>query len=256
MAACTRPGSLHVRKTTHQRQPFQEIPGAAFFLGKLNKDHNRDQIYNALRDLTRVHGFYIRKLDMPYGNKLTKQGNQGYGFVHCRSREEAQRLISMEQITLLDTVCEVKPYGSRGEHSTTSSGYVTPLESPRKESDLRAILQQKYAINHSQMEYCGYGNAGPGSSKEDIYDSDATPVKEENGFDSALQNCTDNVYRTEVVNNFVAKKMFDCMTTEADGGLKFLMNYFKIYEKLMKEFQVMPANEILKLANEHAVVLV
>jgi len=254
MAAYTRPRSLHVRNN-HQKPPFQEIPGAAFFLGKLNKEHNRDQIYNALRELTRSHRFYIRKLDMPYGNKLTKQGNQGYGFVHCRSREEAQRLISMEQITLLDTVCEIKPYGSRGEHSTASSGYVTPLESPRKESDLRSMLQQKYLVNQGDMEQQAYGNANQGMSiREDNYDSDKTPVKEEPGLAAALAGCTVDDYHTDVVNQFVARKMYDSMAK--GNGLEFLMTYFEIYEKLMKEFTVMPTDELEKLAKEHAIVLV
>jgi hypothetical protein len=158
---------------------FEEIPGAAFFIGKLNKNHNRDQIYNALRILATKYRFYIRRLDMPYGNKQTKYGNPGYCFVHCKSKQEADRVVALKYIHLLNQRCEVKAYGGRdfvneteeslsagadfvnqyggGKLASVSecsqissqmeSGYATPIAQPEQKSveeDLMKVLRQKY----------------------------------------------------------------------------------------------------------------
>lgn len=118
-------------KPNPPKEPFQEIPGAAFFLGKLNKNHDREHIYNELKKLTRVYQFYIRKLDMPYADKTRRAGNLGYAFVHTRSAAEARRIVSMKTLKLGHQVCEVKVYGGRNdqEQSSTSeafSGRTTP----------------------------------------------------------------------------------------------------------------------------------
>jgi len=157
---------LHSRRNNYQshhrgsykpqapKEPFQEIPGAAFFLGKLNKNHDREHIYNELKKLTRTYSFYIRKLDMPYADKTRRAGNMGYAFVHTRSAAEAKRIVSMKTLKLGHQVCEVKVYGGRTaeEGSTSTSeafsgrtspemseqggGFVNPLkleaESPEK----------------------------------------------------------------------------------------------------------------------------
>jgi len=112
-------------KPSYSRAPFQEIEGAAFFIGKLNKNHDREVVYNALRRLTKELDFYIRKLDMPYACNKTRRGNCGYAFVHCNSKDEAQRIIAMRTIHLGKQVCEVKAYAGRGGSNATS-GYNTP----------------------------------------------------------------------------------------------------------------------------------
>jgi len=107
-----------------RKSDFVEDLEAAFFLGKLNKHHDREQVYTQLRKLTRSLDFYICKFDMPngidkYGNK---SGNKGFAFVHTKTKEQAQRIISMKYIRLGNQECEVKPYGGR----TLESGRGTP----------------------------------------------------------------------------------------------------------------------------------
>jgi len=118
-------------KPSQPKEPFEEIQGAAFFLGKLNKNHDREHIYNELKKLTRVHNFYIRKLDMPYADKARRAGNMGYAFVHTKSAEQAKRIVAMKTLKLGHQVCEVKVYGGRNEEQNSStseafSGRTTP----------------------------------------------------------------------------------------------------------------------------------
>merc|ERR1712168_1137768 len=114
------------------RSQFSEIEGGAFFVGKLNKYKDRDEIYSGLRNLADRYGFYIRKLDMPFADPIAKRGNKGFCFVHCRSRQEAQRMIALRDVTLGDQTVEIKPYSARPEASGLmsghSSGYETPLQ--------------------------------------------------------------------------------------------------------------------------------
>lgn len=123
-------------KPQQPKAPFEEIPGAAFFLGKLNKNHDREHIYNELKKLTRVFNFYIRKLDMPYADKARRAGNLGYAFVHTRSAQEADRIVAMKTLKLGHQVCEVKVYGGRNEESTSEafSGRTTPEKWAEKET--------------------------------------------------------------------------------------------------------------------------
>lgn len=107
-----------------RKTDFVEDLEAAFFLGKLNKHHDREQVYSQLKRLTKSLDFYICKFDMPngkdkYGNK---GGNKGFAFVHTKTREQAQRIISMKFIRLGNQECEVKPYGGR----TLESGRGSP----------------------------------------------------------------------------------------------------------------------------------
>jgi len=168
-----------------------ELPECAFFVGKLNKSFNREPIYQALKSLGQKRGteFYIRRLDMPYKDKARQLGNHGFCFVHVNTREEAQRIIRLGHITLLDQSCEVKSYqgrdgprGSSRTHSVSSTGiefmrkYGDELETvshfsfdsgcytpqarpgsrqsigapePVPDDDLRKILGRKYADKHA-----------------------------------------------------------------------------------------------------------
>merc|ERR1711970_576830 len=113
-----------------RRDDFQEKPGAAFFLGKLDKTQNRDEVYTGVRRLGKKYGFYVRKLDMPYGDSKNRQGNRGYCFVHCNSKEEADKIVELKEVHIGRQLCEVKAYGGRdipsGAVSDATSGYNTP----------------------------------------------------------------------------------------------------------------------------------
>jgi hypothetical protein len=106
-----RNNNFHQR--SHRSQPFTEDKNAAFFLGKLNKHHDREQIYNQLLRLTKQMDFYICKFDMPYGPN--GRGNQGFAFVHCKTRGQARKIIAKGHIRLGNQDCEVKSYGGRND---------------------------------------------------------------------------------------------------------------------------------------------
>jgi len=108
---------------TPPKPKFIEIKSAAFFIGKLNKHHDREKVYCQLKRLTRTHKFYIAKFDMPNG--ADGRGNKGFAFVHTKSTEEAQRIIAMGHLKLGNQMCEVKPYGGRTD-TEESSGRETP----------------------------------------------------------------------------------------------------------------------------------
>jgi hypothetical protein len=108
-----------------QRKQFIEDRDAAFFLGKLNKHHNRETLYNQLKRLTKELNFYIVKFDMPNG--LNGRGNQGFAFVHTKSKEQARRIIALKHLRLGNQECEVKGYDGRTDvESTDVSGRETP----------------------------------------------------------------------------------------------------------------------------------
>ena len=57
-----RPARYHNRpnfRSNNRKSNFVEDKEAAFFLGKLNKHHDREQVYNQLKKLTREFDFYI-----------------------------------------------------------------------------------------------------------------------------------------------------------------------------------------------------
>merc|ERR1711941_85279 len=132
--------------------PFQEIAGAAFFLGKLNKNHNREHIYNELKKLTRVHNFYIRKLDMPYADKARRAGNLGYAFVHTKSAEQAKRIVAMRTLKLGHQVCEVKVYGGRGESNLEQSSSTSEAFSGRTTPEMAADMGFVNPLKEEQPE--------------------------------------------------------------------------------------------------------
>jgi len=136
-------------KPCQPKEPFEEIQGAAFFLGKLNKNHDREHIYNELKKLTRVHNFYIRKLDMPYADKARRAGNMGYAFVHTKSAEQAKRIVAMKTLKLGHQVCEVKVYGGRNEeqNSSTSEAF-----SGRTTPEMESVDESKGFVNPLKIE--------------------------------------------------------------------------------------------------------
>jgi hypothetical protein len=139
----------------HQSKPdrsFEESSDSAFFLGKLNKHLDRETIYRALTAEARRMNFYVRKLDMPYGDSRYKTGNKGYAFVHTRTREEATRMIKKGQIRLNNQFCEIKAYGGRMDtDSGTStnlgggldSGVNTGWNTPRNSSWSKQVSQEE-----------------------------------------------------------------------------------------------------------------
>jgi len=115
----------YYKQQTQRKPEFIEDREAAFFLGKLNKHHDREQVYNQLKRLTKIHNFYIKRFDMPNGPN--GRGNKGFAFVHCRNREQARQIISMKFLRLGNQDCEVKPYGGRTSSETNcSDGRGTP----------------------------------------------------------------------------------------------------------------------------------
>merc|ERR1711936_361710 len=152
---------------------FEESSDSAFFLGKLNKHLDRETIYRALTAEARRLNFYVRKLDMPYGDSRYKTGNKGYAFVHCRTREEANRMIKKGQIRLNNQFCEIKPYGGRmdtdsgcsnqgGHDSGVNSGWNTPRnptwskqvsqeEIERKFDEMKKIRQRTSTMSSNSI---------------------------------------------------------------------------------------------------------
>lgn len=118
------------RKTSEQRREFIEKPDCAFFIGKLDKTQDRDAIYTGVRRLGKKYNFYVNKLDMPYGNSESKKGNRGYCFVHCNSKEEAQRVVCMKEVYIGRQLCEVKEYGGRGMATGADSGRASGRTTP------------------------------------------------------------------------------------------------------------------------------
>jgi len=263
--------------------PFREIQGGAFFLGKLNKTHNREQIYSALRNLANRYNFYIRKLDMPYGNKYTKEGNQGYCFVHCRSAEEAARIVALKFVNLGPQRCEVKAYG--GRDSPVSSGYSTPVEprmEPRKEralrSDLTNMLQTKYDVHARRARTpevqepmdtldveMNEKTAESTDEAIDIRDSEASseeaikesqPVHDDTNVTATAPvefqqtPVPDHVYDCEAVNAYIFRELTGAIVQ--GHGEQFLREYFNAYERVLTEMQHMTPDQIESLATKHA----
>jgi len=127
-------------RKSQRNSNFVEDRNAAFFLGKLNKNHNREHIYNQLIRLTQMpdFNFYITKFDMPNGPN--GQGNQGFAFVHTKSPEQAKRIIAMKHLKLGNQECEVKSYGGRTDVESTS-GRETP------DSGVRACYKPNHVNN-------------------------------------------------------------------------------------------------------------
>jgi len=139
-----------------RRDDFQEKPGAAFFLGKLDKTQNRDEVYTGVRRLGKKYGFYVRKLDMPYGDSKNRQGNRGYCFVHCNSKEEADKIVELKEVHIGRQLCEVKAYGGRdipsGTVSDATSGYNTPIMQTSVYNISRATTPSVFGDDPSEQQ--------------------------------------------------------------------------------------------------------
>jgi len=165
----------------HQRKTnFDEDLQSAFFLGKLNKHHNREQVYNQLRRLTESLDFYIKRFDMPNG--ANGRGNKGFAFVHCEDRVQAQRIISRKFIRLGNQDCEVKPYGGRIPESNCSEGRGTPdsgcirvaakFENPLKYQESPENLEMRSRMN-SGIQVSESGRSSYKQSSRNVSESDS-----------------------------------------------------------------------------------
>jgi hypothetical protein len=252
-------------KNTRKNQPtFQEIPGGAFFLGKLNKNHNREQIYTALRSLASRCNFYIRKLDMPYGNKYTKEGNLGYCFVHCKSKEEADRIVAMHYVKLGTQRCEVKAYGGRDIGSTPSSqatsGYVTPASDsvlkhePFVTKDLAKILHQKLSVKAQSI--CSWAEEcdDPLSYYADCTDGVFNEVEVDSLLDENIAESEQlTKFTPDSVNSYIQQNLITASTY--GKAPEFLQAYFEIYGELEKKIQTMSKQELNEIASQYSSLL-
>jgi len=142
-------------------EPFNETPGAAFFVGKLNKNLDRDNIYSALRTAAKQYGFYVKKLDMPYGvnHRGEREGNKGFAFVHTETVEQADKIIRMGKMMLNNQQCEIRAYGGRkaetsgrcsGIDSGCTTGVATPVKSFNQKSQDPAMIIRQVSIELEQ----------------------------------------------------------------------------------------------------------
>jgi len=160
--------------TRAPRENFQENPGAAFFVGKLNKYLNRTDIYNGLLDMGARYGFYVRKLDMPYGDVRTQQGNKGFCFVHCKTKAQADVMIAMKDVLMCNQMVEIKAYSGRGMYSTASgasSGYLTPIISTEN-SDNTECHAPKEPMNIISQAKGQDANSDHSSGRKSLMDSE------------------------------------------------------------------------------------
>lgn len=161
--------SSNYNRKSQRNSNFVEDRNAAFFLGKLNKNHNREHIYNQLIRLTQMpnFNFYITKFDMPNGPN--GQGNQGFAFVHTKSPEQARRIIAMKHLRLGNQECEVKSYGGRNDVESTS-GRETP------DSGVRACYNKPNHVNN------------PLKAANDDWSSDPSRSRVNSGFSRFSDN--------------------------------------------------------------------
>jgi hypothetical protein len=238
--------------SSSKRAPFQEIEGAAFFLGKLNKNHDREVVYNALRKLTHELDFYIRKLDMPYACNHTKRGNQGYAFVHTNSKEQADRIVAMKAIHLGKQVCEVKAYAGRpsvGKSAVSpapTSGYNSPM---RVENSFVNPLKEK-----SQAPPAWGKNTEPivnilrkdGMSENNVkleeeIDQSSTSDLSESGVSFDSETSLNNAERT--VHAKCATAMANGMSEE-----QFCLLYEQWYAFIMDTLSTLPTENVDEIA--------
>jgi len=205
---------------------------AAFFLGKLNKKHDREQIYSALRALGKRHRFYITKLDMPYGDNRTKRGNKGYCFVHCKSQEQVDRVLALKFVQLGSQKCEVKPYGGRGTASNTTSGYSTPcnqsaVNSGMHQKQREQLLKKCLRLSQKSMRKPTWAEE---SDEPEAYYDDSDVFSEDEDIclsDKASEETLD----AKQVSDFLQNSM---VNASKDGkALEFLQAYFEAYETIL-----------------------
>lgn len=261
--------ATYARRNNYQAAPVQSESGAAFFVGKLNKTHNREQIYSALRSLGKRYNFYINKLDMPYGDKVTKRGNKGYCFVHCRSQKEVDRIVALHYIQLGSQKCEVKAYGGRNmdTSSQATSGFATPSRQQNRETDikddLQAALQRKNFSEAPKVEKIATSWAEESENPESYYSEsgdeeydepktvrEASPLSMESvqvPVDTSSE--IEKLFAADNVSSFVQHHL-----VEASGNgkaLEFLRSYFQVYDLMEQTMKSMSQQELHEFAKQY-----
>jgi len=248
--------------------------GAAFFVGKLNKTHDREQIYSALRSLGKRYGFYINKLDMPYGDKYTKRGNKGYCFVHVRNQKEADRIVALHYIQLGNQKCEVKAYGGRNmdTSSQATSGFATPSRQTMPTEDISIDLEKALNTkintpkkNETFASSWAEESENPESyyeSSEDDFDAPET-VREVEPVTTTTEPCIENIetaanstkpvlsenmFTAENAMNFVHHHLIEA--SKKGQAMEFLKTYFDELERLEKNLQSMSQQELQTYAQQ------
>merc|ERR1712168_104442 len=227
---------------------------AAFFLGKLNKKHDREQIYNALRALGKRHRFYITKLDMPYGDNRTKRGNKGYCFVHCKSQEQVDRVVALKFVQLGSQKCEVKPYGGRGTASNVTSGYSTPFENSLMNTEMHQKQREqllKKCLRLSQKSKRKPTWAEESDEPEAYYD-DSDVFSDEEDI-CAKNESSEGPLDVEQVSDFLQNSMLNA--SKNGKALEFLQSYFAAYETILKQVQEYSPEQLDSLSRKYAAVI-
>jgi len=90
----------------------QIVPGS-FFLGNVDKQLTREQVYDFIKNETRC---YITKFDMPNvpGDEVDKEGRPikcaGFAFVHVKHQWMANEMLNQGKIRIGNLDAEIKPY--------------------------------------------------------------------------------------------------------------------------------------------------
>lgn len=99
----------------HHHQNYNDgpaVPGS-FFLGNVDKQLTREQVYDFIKNETNC---YITKFDMPNvpGNETDKEGRSvkcaGFAFVHVRHQWMANEMLEQGKIRIGNLEAEIKPY--------------------------------------------------------------------------------------------------------------------------------------------------
>jgi len=260
--------------TVDQSKPYEKTVGAAFFVGKLNKSHNREKIYNALRTLGRQHDFYIRKLDMPYADSRKKKGNRGYCFVHCRSQEEVDRVVALKFIKLGNQKCEVKAYDGRESGTSklkTSKKSATSVKQSKNEeiSETAEATEPETSTTASETgenQECWLVESG--SDSQTGYDSEPlesgscstekceeTSVAQESSdlsVTSELGDC--GYFSSDFEATNVSNYLDQCLAVASKEGkiVEFFQTYFDAYQNALVFMQGMTQEELNSLAHQYA----
>jgi len=144
-----------------QKNPY------AFFLGRLDKSLERNQLFNFL-----TQHVYVTKLDMPRSRNRDLQ-NRGFCYVHCKTIEQAQKMLSMPTIEIYGRTCYIHKYDDRrsynpdasqaGSYYSSYSSYQSSLvgsnrssraQSPARAADNaeEAYARQQAAANNLQSD--------------------------------------------------------------------------------------------------------
>lgn len=189
-----------------QTNPF------AFFLGRLDKTLRRNDLYEFL-----IKHVYVTKLDMPRSRNRDLE-NRGYCYVHCKTVEECQNMLSMPTIEIYGRTCYIHKYDDRrgynpdisaagsfySNYSSYQSSLVSSNRSSRAQSPERADNPEEQAARQAArsnlLQTDGLPNAPSPQLRQKptplvlneqtfVIDTDATPtVAKARGFDDHQQN--------------------------------------------------------------------